>query len=177
MIRRGLALVVTLVVSLWTVPGALAHGEKDKTDPKENATVSSPPKAVSVTLTEPPTNEAVLEVFDGCKRAVVSDVSVDGRTIRATVGDGQPGRWRARFEAVSTIDGHPTHDRWTFTVKGKADCSKKSKNPGGNGGNPEADSAAPPGDDGGADFPVLPVVLGAIGLLALALLVRMTSSP
>jgi copper resistance protein C len=154
---------------------ALGHGEKQTTNPKENATVGSPPGSVSVTLTEPPTRQSVLEVLDGCRRDVVGDVSVNGRTIRAAIGKAEPGRWRASFEAVSAIDGHPTRDEWTFTVRGKRDCSGSGGEATGGDGSPEGGSAVPPEQDGGAEFPVVPVALGAAGLIGLALVVRMTS--
>jgi hypothetical protein len=68
------------------------------------------------------------------------------------------------WKSISADDGHVEHGNYAFTVSGKTDCS----NDNGSGGGP----AASGGDSGGSSFPIIPVVIGVLVLLGLALFVR-----
>ena len=166
--------------------GAWAHGDIVSTSPKKSARVAMP-NVVSVTLSEAPVPQSKLLITDGCGRNVTEQVSVEGDTLQASIGDAQPGRWKAAFQVVSAVDGHPTQSSWGFTVEGVADCDgdsdetivETSPTPG------ETEAAADSEETGSAadettntsdseesSFPVVPVVLGGIALVAVAAFVR-----
>lgn len=179
--RTIVAGVVALLPALIAGPAA-AHGEKVKTDPAEGVGLKSPPGSVSVTLSEAPTAQAKLQVVDGCGRQVARAVKVQGSDIVASVSDAEPGRWKASFRAISSVDGHESKDTWAFAVDGKKDCSKDET-----AGDDEtveddqieegteATGDTAPGDEG-SGFPVVPVAIGAVVLLAAAFLVRRSTS-
>jgi len=187
--KAGWSAVVALVILCLGAGTALAHGETVKTDPKNKAEVAMP-SLVSVTLTEPPTPESQISITDGCGREVVSDISVKDKTLRAAVGDAQPGWWSAAYRVISAVDGHLTEDDWNFTVEGAVNCGGDEDEaeptetpldedePGVDDDSPAEDDgarasdtdAASDTDDGG--FPVLPLVVGAAVVVGLAALVR-----
>ncbi len=165
---------------------AWAHGDTVKTDPKKNARVAIP-EMVSVTLSEAPVPQSQLLITDGCGDNVTGNVSVEGETLQASIGDAQPGKWKAAYRVVSAVDGHPTEDDWSFTVQGTADCDGDTDeidptdepSPEPTTTDDEPSSAA--GEDSGttntsdseeSSFPVVPVVLGGVALVALAAVVR-----
>ena len=189
--RAGWSAIVALVTLCLGAGTALAHGETVKADPKNKAEVAMP-DLVSVTLTEPPTPDSRISITDGCGQEVASNISVKDETLRAAVGDAQPGRWRAAYRVISAADGHLTEDDWSFTVEGAASCGGGGDEaeptetpPDEDGAETDADDDAPVEDDGAraADtdpasdsddggFPVLPVVIGAVAVVGLAALVR-----
>jgi methionine-rich copper-binding protein CopC len=175
---------------------AYAHGDVRSTSPKADAIVESPPKRVVVTLTEAPSRDAVVRAKDGCGKQVITTVSVAQATITGAVTDGaQPGRWAVSWRAISTVDGHPTEGKFAFTVDGVTDCSAEgdpSPSP-----EPTADAtvapgtpeptitpqpsptesdvdldAAPASDEDGGGFPTVPVAVGAVVIVAVALIAR-----
>jgi methionine-rich copper-binding protein CopC len=171
---------IAAVLALVLAPGtAFGHGETAETKPKDGAALARAPKQVSVDLTEPPTADAQFVVKDGCGATVSEAPSVDGTLLSAAIGKGEPGRWKVSYRIVSSVDGHPTRDGWSFIVDGKKDCSKdeppSSTDP--------QDDAAPttdPGDpdddaDEGSGFPVVPVVGGTLALVAVAFVIRTRS--
>ena len=178
--RTIAAVVVAVTLALVAGPAA-AHGEKVKTDPPEGAGLNSPPGSVSVTLSEAPTAQAKLQVVDGCGRQVARSVKVQGSDIVASVANAEPGRWKASFRAISSVDGHESEDTWSFAVDGKKDCSKDEPS----GEEPAADDqieqgteatgVTAPGDEG-SGFPVVPVAIGAVVLLLAAFLLRRSTS-
>jgi len=194
--RAGWSAVVALVTLCLDAGTALAHGETVKADPKHKAEVAMP-DLVSVTLTEPPTPDSRISITDGCGQEVASNISVKDETLRAAVGDAQPGRWRAAYRVISAADGHLTEDDWSFTVEGAASCGGGGGDeaeptetpPDEDGAETDADDDAPVEDDGAraADtdpasdsddggFPVLPVVIGAVAVVGLAALVRVKTA-
>ena len=189
--RVGLCAVFAVAILCLGTGAAWAHGDIVKTDPKKNTEIAMP-KVVSVTLSEAPVPQSKLVVTDGCGRDVTEDMSVDGEILSATIGDAQPGKWKAAFQAVSAVDGHPTEEDWTFTVEGTADCDGDTEEV-----VPTDDPSPVPtdtaddevsnaaGDDSAttnasdseeSNFPVVPVLLGGIALVAIAAFVRAKSS-
>lgn len=173
---------------------ALAHGETVKTDPKKNAVESQVPGLVSVDLTEAPTEDSLMKVTDGCNRNVASHITIEGKKMIAHLDRAQPGKWKASYQIISAVDGHPTESTWSFTVAGDADCSEDdgddSESPGETADDEEReaeeteDEAPAPDDDEQATgvsttsdsddggLPLVPIVIGAVALLGLAALVR-----
>ena len=184
---RRAAVALALALAAAAAP-AWAHGEKIRTDPDDGDTLPRPPRRVSVTLTEPPTREAVFEVTDGCGDAVVAEIAIDGEELEARIGGGSPGRWHARYRVISAVDGHPTDGRWHFSVDGERDCGDGDGHGDGDGdgtddGDDVAESPGPEptvvsrGDDGDGEgedggVPVVALTAGAVGLVALALVAR-----
>lgn len=157
--------VAILLLGAHTTP-ALAHAERSASSPREGATSATAPEVLRLTFTEPPTGDANVAVLDGCKRDVVADVEVQNFEITATLETGQPGRWSVQTNVISAIDGHNTRDRWTFDVRGEADCSA-----------PETDlpdGAADDDDDGDSrsSVPLLLLGGGTLALLVLGLMLR-----
>jgi methionine-rich copper-binding protein CopC len=176
-IRAASTAMLLLIVAAGT---AFAHGGLQASSPEDGARVSRAPRRVSMTFSEAPSKDSVLEVVDGCRRDVVGAISVEGNDLVGAIGEAQPGKWKARYRVISAEDGHLTKGTLSFTVAGKKDC-----NPNGDGDNatevPAGDgdesrgSATPPGDDG-SSFPVVPVAVGAAGLVLVGLVVRRVSA-
>ena len=131
------------VIVLLLLPGvASAHGDLQGTRPEDGSTVGRAPSEVTVTLTEPPTKGAEATVSDGCKKFVPAVVSVQGNDIVLSPAGGEAGKWKVSYRAVSAVDGHQTRGKFTFTVRGKRDCTTP-----GDEVDPEDD--VDPGDDPG----------------------------
>ena len=184
--RVGLSAVFAVAILCLGAGAALAHGDIVKTDPKKNARVAIP-RLVSVTLSEAPVPQSQLMITDGCGDNVTGNVSVDGETLQASIGDAQPGKWKAAFRVVSAVDGHPTEDDWSFTVQGTADCDgdddevEPTDEPSPEPTTTDDEPSSAAGDDSGttntsdteeSSFPVIPVVLGGVALVAVAAVVR-----
>lgn len=163
--RPALLAGALLFVLAWAAPAA-AHAERSSSRPEEGVTVARAPGALSITFTEPPTGDAVVEVADGCGRDVVSDVEVQNFAITASLADGQPGKWTVRTNVISGVDGHNTRDRWTFGVRGEADCSAPQTD--------APDAAAGDDDDegGGSAVPLLAIGAATVALIAIGLVLR-----
>ncbi|MGH2776322.1 MAG: copper resistance CopC family protein [Actinomycetota bacterium] len=104
---------------------AAAHGLLKEANPAPDVRVQRVPKAVSVTLTQPPMPNGELTVRDGCGRVVSQVSNVDGDTITAEMDAAQPGGWRVRFDFVSATDGHRYGSSYSFTVKGERNCAQE----------------------------------------------------
>ena len=179
---RTIAAGVVAVLLAFIAGPAAAHGEKIKTDPPEGTGLKSPPGSVSVTLSEAPTAQANLQVVDGCGRQVARAVKVQGSDIVASISGAQPGRWKASFRAISSVDGHESEDTWAFAVDGKKDCSKDEPTGDEESGDndeieqgTEATGDTAPAEEG-SGFPVVPMAVGAAALLGAAFLVRRSTS-
>lgn len=164
--KRTVLLAATLVAVIAQTAPAHAHAERSASTPKEGAAVAAPPEALSITFTEPPTGDAVVEVADGCGRDVVADLEVQNFEITAALGEGQPGRWTVRTNVISGVDGHNTRDRWTFEVRGEPDCSA-----------PATEGPAAGGDDedeegGSSALPLVLIVGATLGLVVVGLMLR-----
>jgi methionine-rich copper-binding protein CopC len=180
--KRAIYVAAALLLSLAVAPAAMGHGDEVKTTPKKGASVNAVPAEVTVSLSEDPTRDAVLRVRDGCDRNVVSDVSVSGDSIVATISDAEPGKWSATWRAISSVDGHDTDGNFSFTVDGKRDCSRDepvddAAAEDGSDGNASVQAGAPSNGDGAAaedsaSFPIVPVAIGAAALIAIAFVVR-----
>ena len=122
--RRRSLLLATAAALLALVPApAFAHGDLDGTSPEDGSKVKEVPSEITITLTEAPTQGAEASAMDGCKRKVPAAVSVDGNDVVLTVEGGEPGKWKVKYRAVSSVDGHQTRGAISFTVAGKKDCS------------------------------------------------------
>jgi methionine-rich copper-binding protein CopC len=176
--KRTLFCAALILVALTTiVPGARAHGGLEASNPEDGASLEKRPRRVTMTFNEVPSDDSVMKVVDGCKRNVVASTSVRGNDLVGALGDAQPGKWKASYRVISAEDGHLTKGTLRFTVAGKRDCTpddgtdetEAPEGPSGGG------SATPPGDDG-SSFPVVPVAVGAAGLLVVGLVVRRVSA-
>lgn len=170
---------------LITAGPAWGHGKEIKTDPKRNAVLGRPPAAVSITLTEEPTEDVSFKVLDGCKQDVVAHIALSGEKMTAHLTKGSPGEYKVRWKVVSAADGHPTDGTFGFSVKGQPDCAKDDTGGGNesdaNGGSGDGDTggnAAPPtvSNDDDSSFPIVPVGLGVVGVIAIALGARFAGS-
>ena len=124
-VRLGLALAAGLLIPAVAAGPALAHDALQSTTPAADATVTSAPGTVSLTLSEPPTNSeslnlSVITVTDG-EGKTLSDgkVTVTGATISTTVTPGANGPHKVLWRAVSS-DGHPIEGSYSYTVQDPA---------------------------------------------------------
>jgi copper resistance protein C len=174
-------LVASMVLGVVAVSGpAGAHGDIQASDPAPKSRVRGAPRSVAITFTEAPTPQAVLKVTDGCKRDVGQGVDVADATATVRVATGQPGKWQVSYRVISSLDGHQTQGRYTFTVAGEKDCTPDPE-PTHSGINedpaaPNPDAAADDEPDDSSGAPVVPIALGAVGLIAVALIVRRSGS-
>lgn len=164
---------------------AWGHGREVKTDPKRNAELRRPPAAVTLELTEAATDDAIVKVADGCNENVAEHIAISEEMLTAHLVQGQPGEYHVNWSVISAVDGHPTKGAFTFSVKGKPDCSSGNGGGGGggnNGGDAEdtgggGGAAAPPAsDEDDSSFPVVPVGLGVLGVIAIGLGARFAGS-
>lgn len=179
--RAGVAwIALCVVMMLAPAPRARAHAELESSSPAAQSRVDVAPKRVALEFTEPPTDEGVLRIRDGCRRNVTETARVSGKSLRANIGFAQPGAWRVRYTVVSKVDGHVTRGTFAFRVKGKRDCSAQ---PGENRSEAENGTSAErafgeEGDpsDEGSGIPWVVAALGSAALVGGALLVRRLSS-
>ena len=180
MFRKTLVGIAAFLLMFAFAAPATAHGEKVTTDPPEGAGVKTVPARVSVTLSEAPIPQAKLQLTDGCGRAVARSVAVRGADIVASVSNAQPGRWKASFRAISSVDGHESEGSWTFRVAGDKDCSQEETSgdeaPGDNDEIEAGGDTAPLTRSTESGFPVVPVAIGAAILLLAAFLVRRSTA-
>jgi copper resistance protein C len=124
-VRRAAAAVAGAFLLALAVPGiSFAHGDLQGTNPEDGSKIGSPPKEVTISLTEAPTRGAEARASDGCKRRVPAAVSVDGNDIVMALEGGEPGKWKVSYQAVSAVDGHRTRGEIAFSVGGEKDCSR-----------------------------------------------------
>ena len=158
---------------LLMVAGALpasAHAERVESRPAEGEKADAPPEELYIRFTEPPTGDAVVSVLDGCEREVVTGIDVSNQEITAALETGQPGKWKASIRLISGLDGHPTTDKWRFSVAGEPDCSPEEPD-----GDEKPDGTASEPDEGpsgGVSSTVIIGVIGGLALIGVAVLVR-----
>ena len=134
---------------------------------------------MAITFSEAPTAQAIVKVRDGCGRSVDQGVDIADATATVRVAVGQPGRWHVSYNVISALDGHQTRGGYAFTVRGQRDCNPDEATPDPNPTDPADDRAAPTDDGDGASgsgAPVIPIALGAAGVLVLALILRRSGS-
>lgn len=159
-----------LVVACYAPP-ARAHAVINTADPSIGARVRDAPETVFLTMTEAPAQGSIFVVTDGCDDEVSADAQLSGEEVTIPVAAGEPGRWRVSFEALSSVDGHLVEGSYRFRVAGQKDCSAPETEA------PDEDEESPPpvaegpGDEG-SSFPVVPVALGTVGVIGIAVLAR-----
>lgn len=178
------ALVAVFGLSVLSAP-ASAHGDIESTSPKRGATLKEPTDHVLINFTEAPTDNASVQVIDGCGTDLTQDVFVTQRTLHVLLDEGQPGRWQVAYRVISAEDGHKTNGSFNFKVRGQADC-------GGGEEEPDVDSetigpddgsgeqAAPdggPASDQKSNLPLVAIFVGGLALIGIAALVRLRSGP
>ena len=167
---------VGLLIAMLLVPStASAHGDVTTTAPAAGGRVKQPPSTISISFSEPPTQDSKYTVIDGCGDDVLAAVEGKDTDKTLVVSGGNPGKWKVSYNVISATDGHRSSDRFSFTVAGKKDCGGPPGDPDSE-KSPEIGDAAPPvtPDDEPASFPVVPfaiggaIVLGAIAVRLLA---------
>ncbi len=153
-----------------TMP-AHGHGEFESARPEPGSALKAAPSAVAITLTEPPAPGTVVKVTDGCGRNVARDSSRDGQVVQAALAEGQPGRWRVQFRAISAVDGHSTRGSYKFRVRGRRDCTVDKKSPEISGGEDTLIESDDPPEEG-SDFPIVPFAIGSVLVIAVAAVLR-----
>lgn len=123
MLRR-VPLFAAVLVAVLATP-AWGHGDLQSTAPRDGQRVKKPPREVTVTLTEVPTEQSVeATARDGCNQRIPAAVSVEESRIVMALEGGAPGHWMVKYRAVSSVDGHQTKGKFHFMVTGPHDCSE-----------------------------------------------------
>ncbi|HYN37087.1 MAG TPA: copper resistance CopC family protein [Actinomycetota bacterium] len=169
MFVKRMVLAALLIVALGQTT-ALAHGDLASAIPEPDTELGKPPSHIIINFTEPPTKNSVVKVKDGCGVEITDSVDFSDGTAHVFTDKGEPGDWKVSYEVVSAQDGHKTEGSYGFKILGKKDCSTG----GGIGDDlPKANDGGGSGNlDDGSSFPVVPVVLGGAGVIALALVAR-----
>lgn len=166
-VRPALAL---FVVALTAAP-AWGHGEVESYEPQAGSRLSDPPQRIVITLTEPPASSASsVRVLVGCRHSVAQAVMVDQDALVASIGRAEPGAWKVKWSAVSSVDGHPTKGTYAFGVRGDATCSKAG------GAREPSSGAASSSKDGGSSLPLGLLALASVAIVGIAYVVRRASA-
>ena len=173
---RKMIPLVLMALALWPAV-AFAHGDISSSIPKADESLKKAPDHLIINFTEPPAKSSVVQVKDGCGTQIADSVDFEDLVAHVFTEDGQPGKWKVSYKVLSTQDGHKSSGSYGFTVKGKKDCTPDDNSGGnGNGGNGAAGGTNPQaGGNGGDDegsFPVVPVAIGSVGVIGLALVAR-----
>lgn len=160
--------ILTAVIVLLPAVHALAHAERQSSEPEAGKTIDEPPLHLYINFSEPPTGDAKIGVTDGCGDDVVANFEVTDRTIHANLDAGQPGRYNVDTQVVSGLDGHETSDEWSFKVSGTKDCSAAPPEDGTDDGGGEE-------EDGGVGSTALLVAGGVVVLIGIAAAIRLRS--
>ena len=182
--RAGLLL--ALVAGLWLVPGtAGAHSELESSKPAEGARTNKPPNHIVLRFSEAPTADSVVKVSDECTKNLADDSFVAGNNFHVQIVGGTGGKYVVDYALISADDGHATEGTFSFTVKGPADCSADEPddtagNAGGNGdNNGDEDEAAPDteptSDEDDSSSPMIPIMIGGLGAIAIAAIARLAT--
>lgn len=176
--RASLRSLLILVVVLGLPPAAAwAHGDIESAHPAQGSRMAKPPREVSVHLAEPPAQGSTLVVTDGCKEEVGGEAQIDGEMFTVPIDEGRPGRWNVKVRSISSVDGHLVRESFSFTVRGKKDCSAEDP-PEGNGDTAGDDEEVqlgdpqPPLQNEETSFPIVPFALGTVVVVALAIALR-----
>lgn len=124
-LRRAI-LAASVVLAL--VPAvAYAHAAYKDSDPKDEATVSSPPSSVWAEYTEP-VQEGYLNIYDPCG-VQVDDGNTQVTGYRMTVGMSadRAGTYSVQWKAASAVDPHVTSGTFTFTVTSGEPCAAEEE--------------------------------------------------
>ena len=179
MFVKRMLLAALLIVALGPTM-ALAHGDMGETIPSADTEVKKPPSHLIINFTEPPTKNSVVRVKDGCGDEISDSVDFSDTVAHVFTDEGEPGDWKVSYEVVSAKDGHKTDGGYGFKVLGKKDCSPDGGFDPGGGVGEDASPGPQANDDGGSggtgndesSFPVVPVAIGGVGVIALALVAR-----
>ncbi|MGH2755504.1 MAG: copper resistance CopC family protein [Actinomycetota bacterium] len=156
-----------------------AHSELESSRPAAGTTVRRAPDHLVLRFSETPAEDSVVTVADRCTNDLVGDSFVAGQSFHVQLDGGTGGKYRVTYALVSAEDGHATRGNFGFTVRGPADCfPEDADEPDADAGDAakDGDAAAAPDTDPASDddgsSPVVPIVLGGLGLVVLAGLAR-----
>ncbi len=132
---------------------AWSHGDVKRSAPGDGAGLTEPPDEVWIEFTEPPTQQARLEVTDPCGATVTTGPPVvSGPRVTVPIDATAKGEYGVRYAIVSRVDGHPSRGILRFAVARGEKCPPVDPN------------AAAPVDD--SDEASTGAVLLAMGLAA-----------
>lgn len=154
---------------------AFGHAQEVSTDPEAGSKQQEPVDHIIINVTETPVEDATsVQVTDGCKKVLASDLFTEEKTIHVNVTEvGASGRWKVVYDTLSAEDGHTSGGNFGFRVAGKKDCSQPAESPAASpGATSDPGSAADGGEEDDSGFPVVPVAAAAVALAGVALLAR-----
>lgn len=123
-----LGLLLGVLSSIIMATGAEAHAALESISPKDGSSVTTAPRRVVLTFSEPISTSFATVTVTG-PDGVVSEgrTAVDGVTVtQALAPDVANGRYTVTYRVVSE-DGHPVSDRTTFTVAAAAPATTPSE--------------------------------------------------
>lgn len=177
--RRGAIALAALVVLVLAAAPVRAHGDIESAHPAQGSKVAQPPREVSVHLAEPAAQGSTLVVTDGCKDQVGGEAQIDGEMFTIPIEDGRPGRWNVKVRSISSVDGHLVKESFSFTVRGKKDCSPEESPTDGDADQDdevELGDPQPPLENDETSFPIVPFALGTVVVVGLAIALRRSTN-
>lgn len=122
MIRRATAGIAGLVLGLAAVvlaaPAAQAHNVLQSTDPAAGSTVPYVPEMVTLTFNEPVLfvgTQIMVHTADDTMVNIGPPILVDNTVSQAVTGELPAGEYTVLYR-VTSADGHPIEDQFTFTA-------------------------------------------------------------
>lgn len=112
-----IGLLLGVLSSIIMATAADAHTALKSSDPKDGATLTSPPARVVLTFSEPVSTSFATVTVTGPDGSVTEGkAGVEGDVVTQSLAGGIPdGTYAVSFRVVSE-DGHPVSDRLSFTV-------------------------------------------------------------
>jgi copper resistance protein C len=167
--RRAAFLLLVLGFLVFAGPSsAEAHAVLVRTSPAHSSSVRVPPAEVVLTFDEAPlTVGAIVRVSGPSGIVSTGSPQVDGTTVHESLQKGLPaGSYRVDWK-VTSDDGHPVSNTFTFAVTGASPAGSPSTSPGSASGIQPAQAA---GAISAPSSGVGPGVAWALGLVVLLLL-------
>lgn len=175
-LAAALAAVAALLAALLPALPALAHDELAASSPASGSTVTSVPRAVTLTFDEPVLDYADSTVLvvtgpDGAKRHFETTCArIDGKVVSAPVALGTSGRYTVAWRVVAD-DGHPVAGTFAFTLQRPAGARAGAGSPTGpTCGRAVAGSGTAAASSSGTVGPLVWTFVGIGGGLVVALL-------
>lgn len=149
----GVAAAAALIAG---APAAFAHADYRDSDPRDKASVSSPPEEVWAEFTEQPVEGSTVVITDPCgERVDRGDYRYQPfpiNRITVSMSADKTGRYSATWTVTSDADGHTTRGTFTFTSTTGEGCPGAGSK--GSSGSTERSSST--GSDGSVEQPEAP---------------------
>lgn len=139
------ALALALAAVVLAAPAAQAHNVLQSTDPAAGSTVPYVPEIVTLTFNEPVLfvgTQIMVHTADDTMVNIGPPILVDNTVSQAVTGDLPAGEYTVLYR-VTSADGHPIEDQFTFTAAESITYGEMTPTPTASAEVPPSESAAP----------------------------------